>query len=190
MMYKTSWNHFKQFDFMKCVSCFLLSTENHIFCSFTNECNKSPFDTLIIVAFPFGWVGGWALSLKVRGCVTDMIPVFQASVHSLAYQFTINGPLMCLTFSNIRKKKCIFSLVFAKVSTLQMQVFFFLQIFVPKTLHFSRKIAPYSRCFWNRCRTHPPKKLSVSLPSPIPPSRKILPWELLCCKGEFPHLEL
>ena len=39
----------------------------------------------------------------VWGCAAVMTPFFQATRRSLAYQFTINAPLLCPPFSNFRK---------------------------------------------------------------------------------------
>ena len=41
------------------------------------------------------WKGVW-------GCAAVMIPFFQASRRSLAYQFTVNAPLLCPLFSIFR----------------------------------------------------------------------------------------
>ena len=42
------------------------------------------------------WKGVW-------GCAAVMTPFFQASRSSLAHQFTLNAPLLCLLFSIFRK---------------------------------------------------------------------------------------
>ena len=81
-------------------------------------------------------------------------PLFYASRHSLAYQFTINAPLICPPFQFLEKIS-IFSLVLVKMSALKMQIF---QIFVLETPHFSRKIRFLDPTFGNPCGTHPPKK--------------------------------
>ena len=39
--------------------------------------------------------GGYSHLKVVQGCAADMTPFFQANRRSLAYQFTINVPLMC-----------------------------------------------------------------------------------------------
>ena len=63
----------------------------------------------------------------VWGCAAVMTPFFQASRRSLAYQFTIIAPLLCLHFQ-ILEKNSIFRLVLVKISALKTQIF---QIFVP-----------------------------------------------------------
>ena len=90
----------------------------------------------------------------VRGCALVMTPFFHASQCSLAYQFTINVPLMCPPFS-IFGKKCNFSLVLAKISALETQNFW---IFAPKTPHFFKKTGSLDPTFGNRHGTYPSKK--------------------------------
>ena len=62
------------------------------------------------------YLSGWGGALSFEGG-TGMYrrhdPHFQANQHSLAYQFTINAPLMWPPFS-IFRKFCIFSLVFSQ----------------------------------------------------------------------------
>ena len=91
----------------------------------------------------------------VRGCAAVMTSFFQDSWLSLAYQFTINGPLIYLSHFQFLEKLFIFSLVLAKISALKMQIFW---IFTPKTPHFSRKICSVDPTFGNLCGTHPPIK--------------------------------
>ena len=101
---------------------------------------------------------GWgALTLESgTGMCHCHDPLFQASRHSLAYQFTINAPLMCPPPFSILEKFCIFSLVLTKISALKTQIF---PIFVHKTPHFSREICSLDPTFGNLCSTHPPNKI-------------------------------
>ena len=64
----------------------------------------------------------------VWGCAAVMIPFFQATRRSLAYQFIIIAPLYNARHFQILEKFSIFSLVLVKISALKMQIF---QIFVP-----------------------------------------------------------
>ena len=67
------------------------------------------------VHLPFQLVpgGGHWPRKGVWVCAAVMTPFFQASRCSLAYQFTINVPLMCPHFQHL-EKICIFSLVFGQ----------------------------------------------------------------------------
>ena len=67
-----------------------------------------------------------------------MIPFFQASLRSLAYQFSINAPLMCP------------------------------KIFAPMTPHFSRKTRSLDPTFGNLHGTFPPKKVECPPPPRAP----------------------
>ena len=98
--------------------------------------------------------GGHSHWKVVPGCAAVMIPFFQASRRSLAYQFTINVLLMCPHFQFLEKFN-IFSLDLAKILTLKMQSF---QISVPKTPHFLRKIHSLDPTFGNPRGTPPPPK--------------------------------
>ena len=72
------------------------------------------------------WKGVW-------GCAAVMTPFFQASRRSLAYQFTVNGPLLRPPFSIFRK-------------------------FLDFQPCFGQNSSSLGPIFWNPCGTHPPKK--------------------------------
>ena len=102
------------------------------------------------------WPGGGHSHWKVvQGCAAVMTPIFQANRRSLAFQFTINTPLMCHPFWFFRKILH-FQPCFGQ--KFQLSKCKFVQIFVPKTPHFSRKICSLDPTFGNLCGTHPPKK--------------------------------
>ena len=90
----------------------------------------------------------------VQGCSAVMTPFFQASRRSLAYQFTINAPLMCPNFQFL-DKCCIFSLVFGQNFSSHDTNF---PNFRSQTPYFSRKIRSLDPTFGNSCGTRPPKK--------------------------------
>ena len=95
------------------------------------------------------WKGVW-------GCAAVMTPFFQASRRSLAHQFTLNAPLLCLLFSSFRKFLH-FQPCFGQNSS-------------SLNPHFFRKIRSLDPTFWNRRGTHTPNK------SWVPPP----PWYGLC----------
>ena len=105
------------------------------------------------------WQGRWGHShwKVVRGCAAVMTPFFQTCQRSLAYQFTINAPLMC-PHSQFLENCLIFSLVLAKLSALKMQIFqISFPILYPSFFFFEENPLPRPT-FGNLCGTHPPKK--------------------------------
>ena len=88
-------------------------------------------------------------------------PLFQASHHSLAYQFSIKVPLTCPPFS-IFRKFCLFSLVFGQNCSSQDAKYL---NFAPKTPSFSRKSRSLDPTLGNVCSTYLPKHLSAPLGS-------------------------
>ena len=109
--------------------------------------------------------GGWGLSLEGGTgmcCSHDSLFFLKASWRSLAYQLTINAPLMCPRCSIFRKLFqffhffCIFSLVLAKILVFKMQNF---KIFTSKTPHFFKENPLPRRYFWN-CAIPTKEKLS------------------------------
>ena len=94
----------------------------------------------------------------VRVCAPVMTPFFQASRHSLVYQFPINGPLMCPTFSN-SSKICIFRLVFGQNCSSQEAKFQNFRSQDPSFFKENLLPRPY---FWKPTHTHQ-KKLSPPL---------------------------
>ena len=78
---------------------------------------------------------------------------FQAIRRSLAYQFTVNAPLLCLPFS-----------CFRKFSHFQP---WFGQNSISLDPNFSRKIRSLNPTFWNPRGTHPPEKSWVPSPDGI-----------------------
>ena len=120
--------------------------------------------------------GGTHIGKWYGGCAAVMTPLFQASWHSLANQFTLNAPLMCSSFSIfIKFLHYYFSALFWPKFQLSRCKFLFLR--APKTPHFSRKISPLDPTFGNLCGTHPLKKVecppwgschsSCSIPSKV-----------------------
>ena len=106
----------------------------------------------LLPLYHHGAAPGGALTLESgTGMCLGHDPFFRASRHSLAYQFTLNAPLKCPHFQFL-EKVCIFSLVLAKISAPKMQ------IFIPKTPHFSRKICSLDPTFGNLFGTHLPKQ--------------------------------
>ena len=82
--------------------------------------------------------------------------LFQVSRRSVAYQFTINAPLMCPPFSIFRKFFCIFSLIFGQNFSSQDANF---PNFCSQDPSVSRKIRSLDPTFGNPCDTHLPKKV-------------------------------
>ena len=129
---------------------------------------QGPCDLLIQQATPAqhgtpeggNHVGKWYGDV-LRSCP----PFFQVSRRSLAYQCTINAPLMCPSIFNFRKILHFLALFWPKCQlSFRMQIS---QIFVPKIPNFSRKIRSLDPTFGNPCGTHPPKKLSAPQDSAV-----------------------
>ena len=99
-----------------------------------------------------------------------MTPFFQASHCSLAYQFTVNAPLLCPLFL-IFIKSLQFQPWFAQNCSSLDPIFF--PNFLSKDPHFSRKIQSLDPTFWNPCGTHPPKKKLSTPPPPHPPGIQV-----------------
>ena len=90
-------------------------------------------------------LGGGALTLESGQVMYHgHDPIFQASWHSLAYQLTINVPLMCPHFQFLEKKKY-FSLLVAKFSVFKMQIF---QIFCSQDALFFKENLLRRPYFW------------------------------------------
>ena len=101
------------------------------------------------------WKGVW-------GCAAVMTPFFQAIRRSLAYQFTVNAPLLWLPFSSFRQFLH-FQLCFGQnSSSLDPN---FSKLLFPRP-PFSRKIRSLDPTFWNPRGTHPQKEKKSWVPSP------------------------
>ena len=99
------------------------------------------------------WKGVW-------GCAAVMTPFFQASCRSLAYQFTVNAPLLWPPFS-IFRKILDFQPWFGQNSSSLDPNFSKFSFLRPP---FSRKIRSLDPTFWNLRDTHPPKKVECPPP--------------------------
>ena len=99
-----------------------------------------------------------------------MTPFFQASRCSLAYQFTINVPLMCPPFSTFRKNLHFQPCFWPKFQLSRGKHFW---IFAPKTLIFQGKTRSLDPTFGNARGTYSPKNSWV----PPPPPGSWSDWE-------------
>ena len=83
--------------------------------------------------------GGHSHWKEVWGCAVVMTPFFHAIRRSLAYQFTVNVPILWLPFSSFRKNFH-FQPCFGQTSSYSRPNFF--QIFVPETPFFKENPLP------------------------------------------------
>ena len=103
-------------------------------------------------------VGGGTHIWKGFGGVAVMTPgFFQAILRSLAYQFTVNAPLLCLPFSCFRNFSH-FQPCFGQNS-------------ISLDPNFSRKIRSLNPTSWNPRGTHPPEKKLSALPGRYKPTK-------------------
>ena len=118
------------------------------------DCNQAIVIGVILKQKAWGGHYHWKV---VQGCAVVMTPFFQAKRCSLAYQFTINAPLMCPRFQfSIYRKISIYSLVFLRPK-FQLSRCKISEFFAPKTLQFSRKTHSLDPTFVNLHSTYPPK---------------------------------
>ena len=105
------------------------------------------------------WGGGGHSHMKgVWGVLRSWPPgFFQAIRRSLAYQFTVNAPLLCLPFSCFRNFSH-FQPCFGQNS-------------ISLDPNFSRKIRSLNPTFWNPRGTHPPEKKLSALPGRYRPTK-------------------
>ena len=119
-----------------------------------NESQKSCTRcSLIQVSLWRYFQGGTTIGMWYGMCCGHDPLFFQVSRRSLAYQITINAPLMYPHFQFL-EIYCIFSLVFGQNFSFQAQNF---RLFAPKAPNFSRKTRSLNPPFGNPCGTYPPK---------------------------------
>ena len=107
--------------------------------------------------YTLGW-GGHSHMKGVWGVLRSWPPgFFQAIRRSLAYQFTVNAPLLCLPFSCFRNFSH-FQPCFGQNS-------------ISLDPNFSRKIRSLNPTFWNPRGTHPPEKKLSALPGRYRPTK-------------------
>ena len=116
----------------------------------------------LLPLYHHGAAPGGALTLESgMGMCRGHDPLFSGQSALASLPIYLQCAAQVPPFSVSRKKVCIFSLVLAKISTLKMQ------IFVPKTPHFSRKICSLDPTFGNLCGTHLPKQKLRASPPPL-----------------------
>ena len=104
------------------------------------------------------WGGGALTYERGLGVLRSWPPgFFQAIRRSLAYQFTVNVPLLCLPFSCFRNFSH-FQPCFGQNS-------------ISLDPNFSRKIRSLNPTFWNPRGTHPPEKKLSALPGRYRPTK-------------------
>ena len=104
------------------------------------------------IQYNCGRPGGHSHWKGVWGCAAVMPPFSQASRRSLAYQLTVNVPLMSPLFL-IFRKSLHFQPCFGQNSSSLVSNFH------SQDPHFSRKIRSLDSTFWNPRGTHPLKKV-------------------------------
>ena len=116
------------------------------------------------------WKGVW-------GCAAVMTPFFQTSHRSLAYQFTVNAPLLCPFFS-IFRKFLHFQPCFGQNSSSldpNFSKFSFL-----RPLFFKENPLPRPYILKPAWHTSTKKKLSAPPPGPNSPLFQILTIQMIC----------
>ena len=154
------------------IVCWLLlqSTYKYLKCSFI--CKRIPYTVNHLERISQLELPGGALTLESG---TWMCPGHDPFFRVIPFsgQLALSLPIyhQCaahvLPIFNFKEKFSIFSCVLTKISALKMQIF---QSFVPKTLHFSRKIHSLDPTFGNSvANTHQKKKRKKSWVPLFPP---------------------
>ena len=142
-----------------------------------------PSGPYFFISHEWKWVGNKAentcrganLHWKVIwGCATVTTPFFQASWHFLAYQFTLNAPLMCPAFSILRKIMD-FQSCFGQNFSSQDANF---PNFCSQVPSFSKENSLPRSYFWKPVWNKPTKKKKKKK-SRVPPGTCFWTWPLL-----------
>ena len=143
----------------------------HWITKFGNIHQPMPSNRKLVLHFavhlPFQLVRGGGGHWPRKGvwvCAAVTTPFFQASRCSLAYQFTINVPLMCPPFSTFRKNLHFQPCFWPKFQLSRGKHFW---IFAPKTLIFQGKTRSLDPTFGNPRGTYSPKNSWVPPPGQL-----------------------